>query len=349
MDDSITMKDALEEGSKLIYERKDSDAANSEMDDTPTVNDRNSEVEDFDISDTEEAPKYAPLSIDCNSRVATEEVSYGNNNEGDSCDMLFADNNGESKKKGSDCGLNTSTEDLNVSDDEGQACRVVRQSVDLDRFAKSSSEQGADSLSTLNYSHTDFKDEFDARNETFSAVNLSKIPCTAGKPSNLLSMLTEEQIDTTENPDSPTVRKIFTNPFLSEVPDFDDEEEEDSPHLTLQFLKSEFGDEHITDAEDMFFGSLDDVIASSKKKNPFGKSYNAFSLPENQKQGNVGDRLSPYTGDRRRSSGGLTDDETFSLENFSDSEKKGKIKTNSSFEKNEKPEDSFTDEEFIEE
>ena len=118
--------------------------------------------------------------------------------------------------------------------------------------------------------------------------------------------------------------------------------------------KSEYSDDHNTDAEDISFGSLDDIIESSKNRNPFGKGYNAFSLPETLSEfpsGNSNKDWQVYSADSRRSSAVeiLTDDETLTLENFSDHEKKRIKKFDFRvIDKNEKSEDSLTDEEDIE-
>lgn len=367
MEESSSMNDEMEESSSVNYELEKSNAINSKAEES--VDDVASEVEDLDISDVDEAstPGYdVPLNIDCNARFVTDEVKC--DDEGDNCDMLFVDKNCLSRHRGSEAGLHTSTEDLNMSDEEGQSCTLAMKSVNLDGIACSSSKQDADSLSTLNYSHTVFKDGYNTKTDIFSNDESSNkmqektidedkydFPPRFITEGLLLTIKTAALVDlpTPRRPsDSLNIKNMLTNPLLDESDMNDLCDGQESPPITLEYIKADFSDDHSIE-EDASFGTLDDIIESSKKKNPFGKGYNAFNLPETRSEfsnENANDNGHSYLGDSRRSSAAeFTEDETFCLETFCDHGMKKVKKINSSFDKNEKSEDSITDEEVIEE
>lgn len=372
MEEPIVIHDKREESNSVNPKLKKLDDFNDTVEAFNNVNGETSEVEDLDISESEEifSPVSIPLNIDCNARIVTKEVMC--DNEGDDCDMQFVEKSNVYllSHRGSEAGLHTSTEDLNVSDDE-HSCASALQSINLDGLA-STSKKGTNSLSTSNFSHTVFKDEF-----SFEAEYLSdeEIRCALRKKSDgedkycqlnpelklegmLLTFRQTPFFSPSVSPDASTTY-IANNVSPSSITgqnekqDFNDGQ--NSPSKTcIDFNKSEYYDDHNTDAEDISFGSLDDIIESSKSRNPFGKGYNAFSLPETLSKFSTessNDERQVYSGDSRRSSAVefLTDDETLTLENFCDHEKKRIKKFDFSVtDKNEKYEDSYTDEEDIE-
>lgn len=354
--------DKMEEPDTVIPKMKELDILND------SVNGEISEVEDLDISESEEAlpPENAPLNIDVNARIVTKEVKC--DNEGDDCDMQFVEKNSTYllSQRGSEAGIHTDTEDLNVSDEE-QSCASAMQAVNLDGLASTSSEKDINLISTSNFSHTVFKDEFSFEAEYLSDEEIRsalKEKSGEGKLSQIVPELKLEGLLLTfrpppsffssATPDTFSVNNVSPISNVDKSDNHGREDDQDSPSKTgFDLAKSEYSDDHNTDAEDISFGSLDDIIESSRKRNPFGKRYNAFSLPETVAVfscGNSNHEMQFYPGDKRSTAPEiLTDDETLTLESFPDHGKKRIKKFNFRVtDKNEKSDDTLTDEEDIE-
>lgn len=360
------INDKMEESDTVIPKMKELDILND------AVNGEISEVEDLDISESEEASplENVPLNIDVNARIVTKEVKC--DNEGDDCDMQFVEKNSTYllSHRGSEAGIHTDTEDLNVSDDE-QSCVSALQAVNLDGLASTSTEKDINLISTSNFSHTVFKDEFSFEAEYLSDEEIrSALKEKSGGEDKLSQVVPELKLEgllltfrpppsffspaTPDALDNFSVNNVSPSSMTDKSDSHDFDDDPDSPSQTgFDLIKSEYLDDHNTDAEDISFGSLDDIIESSKKRNLFGKRYNAFSLPEtvsvfscenssNARQFCPGDKRSTVTEI-------LTDDETLTLENFPDHGKKRVKKFNFRVtDKNEKSDDTLTDEEDIE-
>lgn len=357
--------DKMEE-SDTVPKMKELDVLND------AVNGEISEVEDLDISESEEVspPENIPLNIDVNARIVTKEVKC--DSEGDDCDTQFVEKNSVYllSQSGSEAGIHTDTEDLNVSDEE-QSCVSELQAVNLDELASTSSEKDINLISTSNFSHTVFKDEFsfeaeylsdeeirsalkeksggeDKLSQTVPELKLEGLLLTFRPPASFFSPITPDASDTF------SANNVSPNFMVDESDKHDLDDDQGSPSKTgFDLTKSEYSDDHNTDAEDISFGSLDDIIESSKKRNLFGKKYNAFSLPETVSVfscENINHERQFYPGDRRPTVAEiLTDDEILTLENFPDHGKKRIKKFNFRVtDKNEKSDDTLTDEEDIE-
>lgn len=353
----------MEESDTVIPKMKELEVLND------AVNGEISEVEDLDISESEEAspPENVPLNIDVNARIVTKEVKC--DNEGDDCDMQFVEKNSTYllNHRGSEAGIHTDTEDLNVSDEE-QSCASAMQAVNLDGLASTSSEKDISLISTSNFSHTVFKDEFSFEAEYLSDEEIrSALKEKSGGEDKLSQIVPELKLEgllltfrpptsffSPDASDTFSVNNVSPSSMADKSDNHDLDDDQDSPSQTgFDFTKSEYSDDHNTDAEDISFGSLDDIIESSKKRNPFGKRYNAFNLPETVSVfscENSSHYQQFYPSDKRSTAPEiLTDDETLTLENFPDHGKKRIKKFNFRVtDKNEKSDDTLTDEEDIE-
>lgn len=331
-----------------------------------------SEAEDFPLSDTENATPGDDdddddiLTIDYNARVVSGAEEKFEDDEGDDCDMHFVHRDNNFCRRGSDNRLQTSTEDLSVSEEDEKTYKALNlQSVDLDGIACIAGKANANTLSTLNYSHTGFKDEYstdaeimsdeetgDNAEENFYAIDKNRrLP-----PGLTFGELSTKNASSAVLPESPkalkslNIKNAYGKSLLIGENDLQElYDEQESPLMTcLEFLKSEYAEDCNTDAEDLSVGSLDEMPTHNRYS--LGDGCSEFSIPipisalsENSCYSGV---LPP--GDSRRSStaGFHTEDETFNLENFSNvGRKRLKKRSYLLVDKTELSDDTPTDEE----
>lgn len=326
-----------------------------------------SETEDIVLSASEEVDvplgtSGLAVSIDYNSRVMTGKVNC-DDFENQDCDTNFVDNFSHLKyHKKSENELATSTEDLDVSDEEEPSCSNVVLQYGSSLVA--CSKKNGDSFSTLNYSSSCYKDEYATDAECISE---DEGQCNteerseggfSRKLSSGLSIVDDSSIKSCvklPNQQKPlsslNIKNVFTNSLFIDDRDLIDlQEEQETPLMTcLEFLKSEISDDNNTDAEDVSIGSLseNDEIFGLRNRYPSEKK---FRLPGDavtcSSKNNQENKIS-YSGDSRRSSiiEFLTDEETICLDNSVNRGRKRPKKYAVKFD--ERSDDSFTDEELL--
>lgn len=342
------------------------------MEEPDPIEERISEDEDFALSDNEDkfsVDQNIVLSIDSNGRIVTKEAKW--ENAGDDCDMRFVDKN--LSHRGSDADLCTSTEDLNISDEEGKSSTVSAfQSINLDGVAGGSTTKNV-SLSTLNYSRTVLKTgnadtseriaDDEAGHNSEEEIFLRKNKCkafppgltVAGHPSSTSLLHPTQKSLNSLNRQNIYANSLLLDEALHDVAFHD--EQESLPMTCMEFLKSEISDNDNTDAEDISMGSAEDVREIAEKKgNPFENGPKSSSIPvsfDSLLSGNIeagSEKRLSYPGDGRRSSVDEidTEDEAVSLENFSGRcRKRVKKRSFAVADKNGVSGDSDTDEELL--